>query len=38
MNRKKMLPLVLLAAGFVYQHTKIRDILKMLQHQKSHIA
>ena len=23
---------------FVYQHTKIRDILKMLQHQKSHIA
>ena len=23
---------------FVYQHTKIRDILKMLQHQKSHVA
>ena len=23
---------------FVYQHTKIRDILKMLQHKKSHIA
>lgn len=23
---------------FVYQHTKIRDILKTLQHQKSHIA
>ena len=23
---------------FVYQYTKIRDILKMLQHQKSHIA
>ena len=23
---------------FVYQHTKIRDILKMLQYQKSHIA
>lgn len=23
---------------FVYQHTKIRDILKMLQHHKSHIA
>ena len=23
---------------FVYQHTKIRDILKMLQRQKSHIA
>ena len=23
---------------FVYQHTKIRDVLKMLQHQKSHIA
>jgi len=23
---------------FVYQRTKIRDILKMLQHQKSHIA
>ena len=23
---------------FVYQHTRIRDILKMLQHQKSHVA
>ena len=23
---------------FVYQHTKIRDVLKMLQHKKSHIA
>ena len=23
---------------FVYQHTKIRDILKLFQHQKSHIA
>lgn len=23
---------------FVYQHTKIRDILKTLQHQKSHVA
>ena len=23
---------------FVYQYTKIRDILKMLQHQKSHVA
>ena len=23
---------------FVYQHTKIRDILKKLQHQKSHVA
>ena len=23
---------------FVYQHTKIRDILKMLQHKKSHVA
>lgn len=23
---------------FVYQHTKIQDILKMLQHQKSHVA
>ena len=23
---------------FVYQHTKIRDILKMFQHKKSHVA
>ena len=23
---------------FVYQHTKIRDVLKMLQHKKSHVA
>ena len=23
---------------FVYQHTKIRDILKILQHKKSHVA
>ncbi len=29
---------IMTAPLFVYQHTKIRDILKMLQHQKSHVA